>query len=329
MAKVIFRRDDSDERVARRRRQTKRWCPVAVRLREIGVRPSRRDGKLLLPLEQSGADNAPVSVELTYVGTNTFPKTRGAVGFVSPKLDVPLKGARWELFLPPDFDYNKFAGTMTREIPSMKISLASFGWSEYAQKENDNKAASNAEAKKDVSKAKLNLSSGNLREAAADYNRARAKQYGGRAGESENADVKQLEKELQVAQGSNLINAQSNFSSRNNVSINEPVQNFSGKFVAQYNNDDAERQWMKLQQAQEIVAAKVQPLHVNLPARGLRYAFTQVLQTEVNKPMTIQIEAANTKTGHWLSRTGLALAGFLFLWMGVAFATARRSDRSR
>ena len=38
VAKVIFRRDDSDERVARRRRQTKRWCPVAVRLREIGVR---------------------------------------------------------------------------------------------------------------------------------------------------------------------------------------------------------------------------------------------------------------------------------------------------
>ncbi len=293
------------------------------------VRPSRRDGKLLLPLEQSGADNAPVSVELTYVGTNTFPKTRGAVGFVSPKLDVPLKGARWELFLPPDFDYNKFVGTMTREIPSMKISLASFGWSEYAQKENDNKAASKAEAKKDVSKAKLNLSSGNLREAAADYNRARAKQYGNRAGEGENADVKQLEKELQVAQGSNLINAQSNFSSRNNVSINEPVQNFSGKFVAQYNNDDAERQWMKLQQAQEIVAAKVQPLHVNLPARGLRYTFTQVLQTEVNKPMTIQLEAANTKTGHWLSRTGLSVAGFLILWMAVAFVTARRSDRSR
>ena len=35
------------------------------------VRPSLRDGKLLLPIQQSGADDGAVSVELTYVGTNT------------------------------------------------------------------------------------------------------------------------------------------------------------------------------------------------------------------------------------------------------------------
>ena len=37
------------------------------------VRPSLRDGKLLLPIQQSGADDGALSVELTYVGTNTFP----------------------------------------------------------------------------------------------------------------------------------------------------------------------------------------------------------------------------------------------------------------
>ena len=57
-----------------------------------------------------------------------------------------------------------------------------------------------------------------------------------------------------------------------------------------------------MQQAQEIVAAQVQPLRVNLPVRGVHYAFTQVLQTEPGKPMTIQMQAANTKAISWPKR---------------------------
>ena len=33
-----------------------------------------------------------------------------------PRLDVPLKGAHWELFLPPDYQYSDFGGTMAREL---------------------------------------------------------------------------------------------------------------------------------------------------------------------------------------------------------------------
>ena len=43
------------------------------------------------------------------------PRTAGAFGLTAPRLDVPLKGARWELFLPPDYSYGGFAGTMSRE----------------------------------------------------------------------------------------------------------------------------------------------------------------------------------------------------------------------
>lgn len=287
------------------------------------VRPSLRKGKLLLPLEQSSGEDAPVSIELTYVGTNAFPKTRGAVEFVSPKLDVPLKGARWELFLPPDYDYETFAGTMTREVPTTKISFASFGLSEYVQKEKEIKATSKAEVQKDVSSAKLKLSEGNVREAAAVYNRA--KRQGWYADESGDVDAKKLEKELKSAQASNLINAQSEFSFRNSGFAGEQAQSFGGgKILAQYQNADAEKQWTKLQQAQEIGATKVQPLRVNLPARGLRYSFTQVLQTEVSKPMTIRFEAASNKTGHWLSRIGWALGAFLVLWAMVAMVSVRK-----
>ena len=57
-----------------------------------------------------------MAVELIYIGTNTFPRGRGNIGFMSPKFDVPLKNARWEIYLPPDYAYQNFQGTMTRAV---------------------------------------------------------------------------------------------------------------------------------------------------------------------------------------------------------------------
>jgi hypothetical protein len=291
------------------------------------VRPSKREGKLLLPLQEWGADDEAVTVELTYAGTNAFPRVRGALNFVSPKLDVPLKNARWELFLPQDFAYEDFAGTMTREIAASP-SILNFSLSEYLAKEKSSWAQYKEEAKKDVSKAQSNLSSGNLRGAVQDYNRAKGKY---RAGKDEAGEVQKLELQLRNFQATNLVNAQQAFSSANNgvmtVGQVDLFQNPVGNNL-NYDNAAAEAQWTKLAQAQEVAAAKVQPLRVNLPLRGLRYSFTQVLQTEVNKPLTVHFSAANAKTGSWLTNAGLALVGFLALWaLMAAFTGSKFSHR--
>jgi len=282
------------------------------------VRPSLREGKLLLPIQQSGADDGAMAVELTYVGTSAFPRARGTVAFVSPKFDVPLKNARWEIYLPPDYDYQDFAGTMTREAAAAKqASSWNFSLLEYSRMEQASKAQAQVEALRDVNEAQRQLASGNVREASASFYRARVKSA---KGNEEAQDVRQLEKDLQSAQASNLINAQSDFSWRNSGQItagaNAPAQ--APQLRLLYDNAAAEQQSLKLQQAQEIVAAQVQPLHVNLPVRGAHYAFTQVLQTETGKAMTIQMRAANTKAVSWPMR-GLGAAGaFLLLWGFVA-----------
>jgi hypothetical protein len=290
------------------------------------VRPSRREGKLLLPLEQSGADEAAVAVALTYVNTNHFPKGRGAVGFVSPRLDVPLKKARWELYLPPDYRYSDFSGTMGRETAAGDQFVSSFSLTEYTEKERVMKAAAVADAKKDVSGAWQKLEAGNLREASAEYSRAKVK--GAIGGESDEA--KQLEKRLRTAQASNLIQAQTAFSVNNSGQLPDLMQQRdaagANRPMANYDNETAEAQWTKLQQAQEIAAGQVQPLRINLPTRGRSYAFTQVLQTEVNKPLTIRLLAASARTGHWPLQLGLSLAGFLALW-GIAAAALHRVRR--
>ena len=58
--------------------------------------------------------------------------------------------------------------------------------------------------------------------------------------------------------------------------------------------------------------------------RGLHHAFTQVLQTEVNKALTIQFSAANTQTGGLFRHTlawGLAL---VVLWVIVKLLLSRQ-----
>ena len=133
------------------------------------VRPSLREGKLLLPIQQSGVDDGAMSVELTYVGTNAFPRSRGTVGFVSPKFDVPLKNARWEIYLPPDYDYQDFRGTMTREAAAPEASSTSFSILDYSRMEQANKEQAQVEALRDVNEARRQLASGNVREASVEF----------------------------------------------------------------------------------------------------------------------------------------------------------------
>jgi prepilin-type processing-associated H-X9-DG protein len=285
------------------------------------VRPSRNNGKLLLPIESSGSGDGSISVEVTYAGTNVFPRARGTAEFASPKFDVPLKNARWELFLPPDYSYREFSGTMTREIAAAQPSATSFSLWDYSRMEKASLESARADVQRDFFEARRQLDSGNVREATANFNRARGKVYGGKEGDVE---VKKLEKDLQAAQASNLINAQSEFTVRNGAADVPapgagPVISTSG---ITYDNTAAEQQWAKLQQAQEIVAAKVQPLRVNLPLRGLHYSFVQVLQTEGGKPMTIRLLAASAKIGSWPKQVATALLGFALLWGAVA-ATLR------
>ena len=292
------------------------------------VRPSLSGGKILLPIQQSGVDDGAMTVELTYVGTNTFPHNRGAVGFVSPEFDVPLKNARWEVYLPPDYDYQNFDGTMAREtVATAEVSSRSFSFLDYSRMEQVKKEQNEIDVRRDVDEARRQLASGNVREASVNFDRAKVKAVKG----MENGDeVKQLEKDLQNAQASNLIHAQSEFTWRNNGQVaggeNAPIQTGSPGLL--YDAAAAQQQSAKLQEAQEIVTAQIQPLHVNLPVRGVHFAFTQVLQTEPGKPMTILMQAVNTRAVNWPTRLLMPGAAFLLLW-GMVALVSRLTARSR
>jgi hypothetical protein len=294
------------------------------------VRPTTRGGKLLLPLERSGADEAPVSVELTFVGSQKFPRGKGDVKLVSPKLDVPLKNARWDLYLPPDYAYTKFDGSMTHEAESAPI-VQVYSSREYFKQEEAKKLAKKSEVMSFLSNARSRLAEGKLKGASEEFNNA----YRLNKDEADGDTLRELEglkQDLSKSQSSNLIQAQRAYSAEN-------AKRYSGKAAVvdapaeqaarqaaeqvQYDAEAAEQQWGALQRAQEVTVAKVQPLRANLPTRGQRHSFSQVLQTEVGKEMTIRFAAANTKEVGWFKRVIYFGGAFLMLWIFVS-AMARR-----
>jgi hypothetical protein len=201
------------------------------------------------------------------------------------------------------------------------------------------KEQSRQEMRSGLESVRENLKGGNLREATTVYNRAKSKSVKAPAEESEARDLRQLEQDVRRAQSSNLIAAQNGYFLSN---VNGPQrpgpagQPAPGSQVfapagqgrniyLNYDVNVAGLQWDKLEKAQQVAVAKVAPLRVNLPTRGVRYSFTQVLQTELRKPMTIRLLAENTRVPSWTSRIGLSVLGFGVLWLIVA--ALRRKKR--
>lgn len=309
------------------------------------VRPTKQGGKLLLPLEQSAGDGV-VAVEFTYTSQDRFPKRQGGFALVSPKFDVPLKNARWELLLPPDYEYTDFAGTMGRDVSGAPVVTVNYSAADYSRQEARSKEVRDNEAKSSLGRLSNLLSSGKLNEANGEFfNYKRNPGQGGQGGGgNKGADVdevrqlKEVEKQLRQSQASNLVQAQQAYSMDNARKLGVRMVDSDGDGVVdaksllafdsqavRYDTQAAEQQLEKLQKAQEVTVATVQPLRVNLPLRGQRHAFTQVLQTEVNKPMTVEFTARNLKAGGWLKPVALTIGAFLALWIAVAVFAQRRA----
>jgi hypothetical protein len=296
------------------------------------VRPSRREGKLMLPLERSAADGAPVKVELTYIGAQRFPKSKGRVQLVSPTLDVPLKNARWDVYLPPDYAYAKFEGSMTREAEAAPV-VRVYSSLEYSRQEGQKRAARQSEVRSFLRNARKDLSEGKLKGAADDFNQA-LKLEAAQDEEARN-EVESLRRDLSKVQSSNLIQAQREYTVENSARFrggqDRPQSQAANKEadLLQYDADVAEQQWGALQRAQAVTVAKVQPLRANFPTHGQKLSFSQVLQTEVNKPMTVRFQATNTKELGWFRRAVYAAGGFLMLWIFVTVAASRAGRRAQ
>jgi hypothetical protein len=271
-------------------------------------------------------------VELTYVSAEKFPATLGRFELVSPAVDVPLKNARWSLYLPPDYSYSGFEGTMTHEETAAPL-VQIFSLGEYQRGESEQAQAQQAEVSSFLSVARNNIATGKTKVAMDAYNKARASGGKGAIFQQNISEFKDIEKQVRNVQAANIINnpqmsIQSGGIGGETLQLEDP---FGGRqTVAQQqpvsaaDNDAAAKQYDKLQQAQEMAVARVLPLHVNLPAHGVKHVFTQVLQTDLAKPMTVRFHALNTRAIGWPVEAAFGVAAFAVLWLATALALRRR-----
>ncbi|MCI0351918.1 MAG: hypothetical protein L0Z53_21060, partial [Acidobacteriales bacterium] len=293
------------------------------------ARPRKVGDKLLLPLDAFAASEAAVPVEITFSGAFAFPKRKGDVAMASPKLDVPVKNARWDVYLPPDYDYAEFGGSMAHEQEIVPV-LQLYSSSEYARQEQEKMIARKSELRGYLGNVRKGLSEGKLKSAAEEL--SQAIRLNSNVDGDAQRELEGLQKELGKVQSSNLLQAQRSYASENRARFGVDdrfAQKPQSEVLLRQEEEAAEQQWRALQRAQAVSATQVQPLRVNLPTRGLRHSFTQVLQTEVQKPLTIQFEARSTETVGWFKRALWSIAGFAALWIFVAILDARRRGRTQ
>ena len=178
-----------------------------------------------------------------------------------------------KIYLPPDYDYQDFSRhDDARNRAAPETSSSSFSILDYSRMEQASKAQAKVEALRDVSEARRQLASGNVREASASFNRAKTRIYAKRNGERRRASnskkicrpprpaISSTRKVISVTRNAGQIARTGKLPPRK---VQQPDLS--------YDNAAAEQQSAKLQQAQEIVAAQVQPL-AREPA-GARRAF--------------------------------------------------------
>jgi hypothetical protein len=278
------------------------------------VRPARRDGHLLLPLERSAAGQLTVPVEFTYVAAAPFPRGEGRVTLESPTLALPVKNARWELYLPPEYDYGRFGGTMNHEVEVARV-VGAFSRDEYSQAESLKHRDRQVLVSNSLLEVQQKLASGQLEDANRAYSKAR------RAGVPDGqAGLQALEQALRQAQAGNLRRAQETLFSN----AQTPGASLAPAAAGSYDPGMAAQQWSKLQQAQDVAAATVRPLRVNLPTRGLRFSFAQALQTVPGKPLRIEFQASPARSGGWLAGLSWVLLGLM-----ATFASAHLAARAK
>jgi hypothetical protein len=274
------------------------------------VQPGRAGDQLLVPLERSLESEVPALVQVTYVTEGPFAARGGFMELVSPAVDLPLKNARWELYLPTGYGYDHFGGSMSHEQGAARI-LGAFSLAEYSQAESQQRRNLREQFSNSVLDARNKLASGRVEDA--------GKALGMARGYGLSTELRQLEEEFSRVQSSNLQRAQQE------IQASEGVGSRVG-----FDATAAEEQWAKLRQAQDLGAAQARPFRVNLPTRGVRYAFSQALQTQTGQPLTIRFEARSESSPSWGTRLGMAVAGFLALWWATAWGLRAASGcRSR
>jgi hypothetical protein len=347
-------------------------------------------------------------VEVTYTSRVDFPRMSGRVVLPTPRFDVKLNNAHWWLYLPRDYAYSSFEGSMNltdsqaiaRRVSKLdtnkdgRLDQEEMGkdmqLGEILNNEDDltldlakanqNNPRSGAVYGYDIKTYKLQ-EMGNTKRVidniarqqaivASNFNRdnlSAVNRYNSQSinsinqlssalrGQENNKYYEKLKnlranqgkleskrRDLQVQQEQF---AQQEFAFRNSSKPQQWGGQSTGTLIVSggqmsaqgrtallvADTETVERQKRQIDEIDRIqkrvTTGEVTPLNINLPREGVFLAFSQPLQTETDKSMTISFEAENTRRTNWwvvLVWSALGISILFFLVQAIRIFALRK-----
>ena len=291
--------------------------------------PLKDRGKVMVPLE-SARVTGDASVELTYVGLAGPGGAFGRERIEGPRFNIPLADLQWNIYVPPNYRYHGFGGTLTYQEPGRKDGVAVFGEDQYRQFNASALEASNAKAE-EVLRAGETLWKAGKQEQAKQALKQAVILSQGQQGLNEDARIQYRNVTRQQAvvgfynrrgalkRSQNVIEE----GDRQQVAAQPGQQADSGQWTADYGRqieqslgaDEAgnlNKVADKMLEQQAAAQMRTAPIRVTLPMQGVHLPFHRDLQINTAAEMNVEFKAGS---GWLLGLMGSAGATVLLLAM--------------
>jgi hypothetical protein len=258
--------------------------------------------ELLIPLPQGAGSDISVAVDLTYILAPPGTRRASVFAFDGPRFDLPLRDISWVFYVPPEYRYHDFEGTLTPDEEWVDgIRVSRYDLKAY---QDVNRRLNTADLQKAVSLQERGLRlarEGDQKAARQALEQAYNYSQADRAlNEDARVNLRQLLRQQAVV---GMVNRRGDVRQADEQSATLQVMPAADRFtqeeaervqssLSKTDSENLDRITGRMLDIQEAAAAATVQLMVGPPLHGRVLAFRRALQVERDAPMRVSFRAA-------------------------------------
>ena len=296
--------------------------------------PLKDRGTVMVPLE-SARVTGDATVELTYAGVAGSATAFGSERIVGPRFNIPLADLQWDFYVPPNYRYHGFGGTLTYRERERKDGVVVFGEDQYRQDNETALAANNAKAEAVLRSGETLWKAGKQEQAKQALNQAVILSQG-QTGLNEDARIQYRNVTRQQAvvgfynrrnalkRAANVIeeteNQQPQAAPSQQVDPGQWTADYGRQIEQSLGADEAgnlNKVADKMLEQQAAAQVRATPIRVTLPLQGLYLPFHRDLQIQSAAEMTVEFKASSGWLLGLLTSAGAAVLLLALFWAAM------------
>ncbi|MEI6149483.1 MAG: hypothetical protein WCS01_10335, partial [bacterium] len=316
----------------------------SVFVNDAGSVPLTDRNKVMIPLG-SARVTGEATIELTYVGTADVAGRFGRERIEGPRFNIPLADVQWDLYVPPNYRYHGFGGTLTYRKEDGAGGVAVFEASQYELDNRSAVQASNQKAEAVLRAGESLWKQGKQAEAKQAFQQAVILSQGQQdLNEDARIQYQNVTRQQAVVGFYNRRNALKK--AQNVIELDVPnkpaAQNAAeqqvgqGQWTADYGRQIEQSLGVeeagnlnkvadKMLEQQSAAQMRATPIRVTVPQQGLHLPFRRDLQIQASAEMGVQFKAGSGRVLGAFASVGSALLLAALFWGALRMLTIRRS----